>query len=168
MSDSVALIALGANLGDRETNLRKALCCLETAGIRILGISDFIETEPVGYANQPDFLNGVAALEIPENISPESLLDLLLETEKSLGRKRPFPNAPRTCDLDLLFFEAEIRNTPKLTLPHPRWSERAFVVVPLENLFQKASSRTQAWSLREPWKTLRSNIRKIFNSFSKN
>lgn len=154
MKTSVAIIALGANLGDRATTLREALRRLENAGIRVLAASDFIETAPVGYVNQPDFLNGVAALEVPSEVSPEALLYLLLETEQSLGRERPFPNAPRTCDLDLIFFENEKRTTEKLILPHPRWQERAFVIVPLKNLFEKAHSESQAWALREPWLAL--------------
>lgn len=161
MDTFVAIIALGANLGDREAALREALQRLETAGMRVLGVSDFIETEPVGYTNQPDFLNGVAALELPKETTPEALLDLLLETEKLLGRERPFPNAPRTCDLDLLFFEAETRDTPELVLPHPRWRERAFVLIPLENLFDKAEADIQSWIVREPWNTLRKTVRAL-------
>lgn len=162
MKKSVALVALGANLGSREATLREALRRLELAGTRVLEVSDFIETVPVGYLNQPDFLNGVAALEIPENMNPEALLELLLATEKSLGRERPFANAPRTCDLDLLFFEAEIRDSAFLILPHPRWRERRFVLEPMENLFKKAAAAHAAWISREPWKTLRETANTAF------
>lgn len=155
MEKPVAIIALGANLGNRETTLRRALSQLETAGIRVLAVSDFIETEPVGYTDQPNFLNGAAALEVPAGFSPESLLDRLLSTESALGRERPFPNAPRTCDLDLLFFEDERRATPHLSLPHPRWQERAFVLIPLADLFEKARASAQSWVTRSPWNSIR-------------
>lgn len=161
MKKSVAIIALGANLGDRETCLLEALHRLELKGIHVLSCSRFVETVPVGYTNQPDFLNGAAALEIPESMNPERLLSLLLTTEKELGRERPFPNAPRTCDLDLIFFEAEIRNTATLTLPHPRWQERAFVLVPLANLFEIANSENADWIRREPWGTLQSRVTEL-------
>ena len=158
MEKPVALIALGANLGNREATLRRALSKLESAGIRVLAVSDFIETEPVGYTNQPDFLNGTAALEVPAELSPEALLKLLLSTESDLGRERPFPNAPRTCDLDLLFFENETRTAPQLTLPHPRWQERAFVHIPLADLFEKARAAEQSWVARQPWVSIRQKV----------
>lgn len=162
MEKPVAIIALGANLGNREATLRQALSQLETAGIRVLAVSDFIETEPVGYTNQPNFLNGSAALEVPAELSPEALLDRLLATEKALGRERPFPNAPRTCDLDLLFFENETRATPQLSLPHPRWQERAFVLIPLADLFEKAQAGAQPWVTRSPWNSIRQKAVGLF------
>lgn len=161
MEKPIAVIALGANLGDREATLREALRRLESAGMRLLRTSRFIETAPVGYVSQPDFLNAVAALEIPASVSPEQLLALLLETEKSLGRKRPFPNAPRTCDLDLIFFESEQRDAKEFILPHPRWRERAFVVVPLHDILEQAASDGNAWTGREPWKSLRNEVREV-------
>lgn len=164
MEKPVAIIALGANLGNREATLRLALGKLESAGIRVLAVSDFIETEPVGYTDQPDFLNGTAALEIPEALSPEALLELLLSTEIALGRERPFPNAPRTCDLDLLFFEDETRATPQLILPHPRWQERAFVLIPLADLFEKARAAAQSWGARQPWVSIRQKVAALIDS----
>lgn len=155
MNHSIAIIALGANLGERRETLNKALAQLENAGFHVLAVSSFYETVPVGYADQPDFLNAVAALEIPAGVSPESVLAQLLATENTLGRERPFPNAPRTCDLDLLFFEDEKRQTESLILPHPRRHERAFVLAPLCELLENAQAQSAAWSLREPWNALR-------------
>lgn len=168
MEKSVAIIALGANLGDREHTLREALVRLESAGMRLLAVSDFIETEPVGYTDQPDFMNGVAALEIPKNVSPETLLDLLLKTETALGRERPFANAPRTCDLDLLFFENESRNSKFLALPHPRWRERTFVLLPMKDLFEKALGENATWISRDPWKNLRTLTLDLLENLQRN
>lgn len=151
MTTNVAIVALGANLGDKLSTLRTALRLLEEAGLRTLAISSFYETVPVGYANQPNFLNAVAAFEIPVAMSAEALLDLLLATESSLGRKRSFPNAPRTCDLDLILFEDEKHSSKKLTLPHPRRRERAFVCVPLSEIFESARLKSEAWIARKPW-----------------
>ena len=153
--NAVAIVALGANLGAREETLRAALRKLENSGARVLAISHFYETEPVGYANQPDFLNAVAALEIVSEISPESLMAQLLEIEKKLGRERSFPNAPRTCDLDLIFFGTEKRDSATLVLPHPRWRERAFVLVPLAEIL----SAPAQWNASAPWREILSETR---------
>lgn len=151
MNTAVAIIALGANLGNRQATLEEALAHLEKLDFHVLAVSSFYETVPVGYANQPDFLNAVAALAVPAGVSPEALLAQLLATETGLGRERSFRNAPRTCDLDLLFFENETRNSENLILPHPRWQERAFVVVPLCELLEKSYTKSAPWCLREPW-----------------
>lgn len=125
-----ALVGLGANLGDREANLRWAWRRLGTIpGIRLGGLSRLIETEPVGGpSNQPRYLNGAGWLETDR--TPESLLDVLLATESALGRVRTIRWGPRPIDLDLLLYGEEIRRTPKLTLPHPRMAERRFVLEP--------------------------------------
>lgn len=150
--ERIAVVALGANLGDRAETLGEALRRVEAAGARVLAVSSLYETAPVGCAaGVPDFLNAAAALSAPAGTTPESLLATLAETETALGRERPFPNAPRTCDLDLIFFEAETRATPALTLPHPRWRERAFVLEPLAEILEGGDARLA----REPWRTLR-------------
>lgn len=159
MNTNVAIVALGANLGDKLSTLRTALRSLEKAGLRALAVSSFYETVPVGYADQPDFLNAVAAFALPSEMSPEMLLDLLLTTENLLGRKRPFPNAPRTCDLDLIFFENEKRASEKLTLPHPRRRERAFVCVPLSEIFERAREKSETWIAREPWAQIADEVK---------
>jgi 2-amino-4-hydroxy-6-hydroxymethyldihydropteridine diphosphokinase len=128
---ATAYIGLGANLGDRMTMLRMAVQRLETLG-RIAGVSSLYETEPVGYLEQPRFLNSVVALDTA--LAPADLLGGLLGIERDLGRMRSFPNAPRTLDLDLLMVDNVILDTPELTLPHPRLHERAFVLVPLAEI----------------------------------
>jgi 2-amino-4-hydroxy-6-hydroxymethyldihydropteridine diphosphokinase len=128
---ATAYIGLGANLGDRMTTLRMAIQRLETLG-RIAAVSSLYETEPVGYLEQPSFLNAVVALDT--ELAPADLMSGLLGIERDLGRARSFPNAPRTLDLDLLMVDDVILDTPELTLPHPRLHERAFVLVPLAEI----------------------------------
>lgn len=129
-----AVVALGANLGNRAGTLDAALAELEARGNVVLARSSFYETKPVGYLNQPDFLNATALVGVPATRSPEDFLAELLDIEKKFGRERPFPNAPRTLDLDLIFFENEVRETAFLMLPHPRWREREFVTIPLREM----------------------------------
>ncbi len=147
-----ALLGLGANLGDREHNLSDALRLLDaTAGIRLLAVSSLYESDPVGYLDQPRFLNLVAGVET--TLEPEGLLDAVLGIERRLGRIRTFPNAPRTLDIDLLFYGEHPLRTERLTLPHPRYAERPFVVVPLEEvLAHPAFNHPQ-------WKTLRAELK---------
>jgi 2-amino-4-hydroxy-6-hydroxymethyldihydropteridine diphosphokinase len=121
-------VGVGANLGDREGSIRRAvelLCVARLSTIR--------ETEPWGYEEQPRFLNAVAELET--TLSPPALLDRLLEIERELGRMRDGPRwGPRTIDLDLLLFGSESVDEPGLTVPHPRLHERLFVLEPLAEL----------------------------------
>jgi 2-amino-4-hydroxy-6-hydroxymethyldihydropteridine diphosphokinase len=146
---AVAYIGLGANLGDRLATLRTAVQRLRTFG-RVTAVSSLYETEPVGYQEQPRFLNAVVALETA--LPPADLLRALLGIERDLGRTRSFPNAPRTLDLDLLLVEDVILDTLELTLPHPRLPERAFVLVPLAEiapeLVHPGSSQTSRELLR--------------------
>jgi len=127
-----AYVALGSNLGDREGTLLAAVEALGAEdGIRVLSVSRLIDTEPVGYLDQPRFLNGVVALETA--VPPRELLERLLALERRFGREREgVPSqGPRTLDLDLLLYgEAEI-DEPELRIPHPRLHERAFVLEPL-------------------------------------
>jgi 2-amino-4-hydroxy-6-hydroxymethyldihydropteridine diphosphokinase len=124
-----AFVGLGSNLGDREATIRAALSRLDG----VLAVSALRETDPVGFEDQPRFLNGVAALET--ELPPRALLDRLLEVERSLGRTRDGPRfGPRTIDLDLLVYgELELAE-PGLTLPHPRLHERRFALEPLAEL----------------------------------
>jgi 2-amino-4-hydroxy-6-hydroxymethyldihydropteridine diphosphokinase len=126
-----AYIALGTNLGDRLATLRDAVRRLRALG-RIAAVSSLYETEPVGYREQPPFLNAVVALET--TFAPQALMAALLGIERELGRTRSFPNAPRTIDLDLLLVDDLVIDTPELTLPHPRLHERAFVLIPLAEI----------------------------------
>jgi 2-amino-4-hydroxy-6-hydroxymethyldihydropteridine diphosphokinase len=130
----VAYIGVGANLGDRESTMRAALAALDaTPGIRVVAVSSFRETEPVGYVDQPRFLNAAAAVET--ELDARGLLDALLAVERGLGRTREGPRfGPRTIDLDLLLFGDVEVDEPGLTVPHPRLHERAFVLEPLTEL----------------------------------
>jgi 2-amino-4-hydroxy-6-hydroxymethyldihydropteridine diphosphokinase len=130
-----AYVGLGANLGDREATIRRAVELLAaTAGIEVAAVSTLRETDPVGYADQPRFLNGVAALETA--LSPRALLDRLLAVERELGRVRgEGPRfGPRTIDLDLLLYGDEVVDEPGLVVPHPRLVGRRFVLEPLHEL----------------------------------
>lgn len=127
-----AHVALGANLGDAEKTLREALAALNAApGVRVRRASSLYRTAPVD-ASGPDYLNAVA--EIATTLSAPALLDALLNLEQVAGRERPYRNAPRTLDLDLLLYGDARIDSPRLTVPHPRMSERAFVLVPLAEI----------------------------------
>lgn len=128
---ATAYIAFGANLGDRLSTLRDAVRGLRRIG-QVTGTSTVYETEPVGYVDQPAFLNAVVSLETA--LSPRQLLDALLRIEAEHGRERTFRNAPRTLDLDLLLYDDLMIDEPGLTIPHPRLHERAFVLAPLTEI----------------------------------
>jgi len=133
----IAAIALGSNLssrfGDRAANLREALHRMEALG-SITAISSFHDTDPVGYLDQPRFLNAAALLDT--NLSPRELLHALLMIEQSMGRDRSAapPKGPRIIDLDLLLIGEMVLVTPELTLPHPALHERRFVLAPLAEI----------------------------------
>src|SRR3954453_1128757 len=129
-----AYVALGANLGDREGTIRAALAELDLVpGVRVAAVSSLRETDPVGYLDQPRFLNGAAALET--TLVPGELLRALPGAERSPGRRRAAPpQGPRTIDLDLLLYGDRVLAEPGLDLPHPRLHERRFVLEPLAEL----------------------------------
>jgi len=131
----LAYVALGANLGDRESTIRAALAALDaTPGVAVVAVSALVETDPVGYLDQPRFLNGAASLET--TLPARELLELLLEVEARFGRRREDVPAqgPRTLDLDLLLYGSEEIDEPGLRIPHPRLHERRFVLEPLAEL----------------------------------
>jgi 2-amino-4-hydroxy-6-hydroxymethyldihydropteridine diphosphokinase len=130
---STVVIALGSNLGDRRINLLRAIEKLKRA-IHIVRISSIYETEPVGAAaGSPDFLNMVVAGHT--ELSPDGVLECLLAIEEELGRHRPaIKNAPRTIDLDLILHSGNFVRTKTLTLPHPRYREREFVLAPMREI----------------------------------
>lgn len=134
-----AYIALGSNLGDREALLREALQRLHAReGIVVDRLSNVYETDPVGYTDQPRFLNMAAALTTERE--PLDLLREMLAVERELGRVRNLRYGPRTIDLDLLLMDGVRLDTAELTLPHPRMMERAFVLVPLLEVLDETSS----------------------------
>ncbi len=128
-----AWIALGSNLGDRAAHLRAALRALaEAPGVAIVATSRFYETEPLG-PPQGSYLN--AAAELRTSLAPRELLHLLQSIEAAAGRRRgPLRWAPRTLDLDLLFYADWCLEEPDLQVPHPRLHERSFVLEPLREL----------------------------------
>jgi len=129
-----AYIGIGANLGDREATITRALELLaEQPGLESLAVSQLRETEPWGYTDQPQFLNGAASVET--SLDPAELLAVLLDVERELGRTRSGPRyGPRTIDLDLLLYGEQVVDALGLTIPHPRFHERAFALTPLLDL----------------------------------
>ncbi len=130
MSHQVYL-ALGTNLGDRLANLNAAIQAL-SPGVRVLRQSSIYETPPWGFADQPDFLNQVLLAET--NLFALDLLAYLKNLESRLGRQSTFKFGPRLIDIDILFYDELVMETSNLKIPHPRISERAFVLVPLADL----------------------------------
>jgi 2-amino-4-hydroxy-6-hydroxymethyldihydropteridine diphosphokinase len=125
-----AYVGVGANLGDREATMRRAI---ELLGDEVVAVSSFRETDPVGYTDQPKFLNAAVALDV--ELSPRELLDRLLAVERELGRTREGPRCgPRTIDLDLLLYGDEVVDEPGLRVPHPHLAERRFALEPLAEL----------------------------------
>jgi 2-amino-4-hydroxy-6-hydroxymethyldihydropteridine diphosphokinase len=131
MSSSLVFIGLGSNLGDREAALKGAIAALgQTPGVVLRSVSSFHETEPVGGpAGQGMFLNAAAVLET--TLDPFALLKILQEIEARFGRVRTVHWGERTLDLDLLLFGDQIIDTPELSVPHPQFTTRRFVLEPL-------------------------------------
>ena len=128
---SIAYLGLGTNLGDREENLRKAIEVIAlkmTVGKQ----SSLYETSAWGYTDQPDFLNQVIRVET--DLTPLRLLNFLKKTEAELGRVENFRYGPRLIDIDILFYDDLVKNTRRLQIPHPKMPERAFVLVPLNEV----------------------------------
>lgn len=127
-----AWIGLGANLGDARAALAQAVRDIGALpATQVLRVSSLYGSAPVD-ASGPDYLNAVA--EISTALSPLELLDALQAIELGAGRERPYRNAPRTLDLDIVRFADLTMTTERLTLPHPRWNERAFVLLPMAEL----------------------------------
>ncbi len=124
-------LGLGANLGDRHANLVEALKALKRYGT-IETVSHIYETEPVGLAAQPAFLNLTCRLQTA--LSPAELLDATRTIELRLGRHPSNRNGPRLIDIDILLYDNLVVNEPSLTIPHPRLAERAFVLIPLAEI----------------------------------
>jgi 2-amino-4-hydroxy-6-hydroxymethyldihydropteridine diphosphokinase len=127
-----AYVGLGGNLGDARATVQAGLAALAAnAEVALVACSSLYRSAPVE-AGGPDFINAVAAIDT--TLSPAQLLAVLQAIELDHGRQRPYRNAPRTLDLDLLLHGATVMDTPTLTLPHPRLQQRAFVLQPLLEL----------------------------------
>ncbi len=131
--EAEVLLSIGSNMGDREANLAFAEERLESCPqINDLKKASIYETEPVGYTDQADFLN--TCVSFKTTLSPDELLDLTSGIENDCKRVRTIRWGPRTLDIDIIFYGDEKIDTPRLTIPHPRWQERAFVIVPAKEL----------------------------------
>ena len=139
-------LGLGANLGDRPGYLNQALQRLG-AYANVEQVSPWYETKPVGYGEQPDFLN--LACFITTALSPLQLLRSLKDTERQLGRQASFRNGPRPIDIDILLFDDLVVDSPDLTIPHPRMNERAFVLAPLADIAPDMVHPIQHLTVRE-------------------
>lgn len=144
----VAYLGLGSNLGDREAALREAVRRLDRPpSLTVAACSDVYETSPVGPVLQGPFLNMVVA--VRTCLSPEELLDAALGIETAMGRVRTVRWGPRTIDIDLLLYDRSVRSSPRLTVPHPRMAERAFVLVPLVDVMKRiGAAEADLWEKR--------------------
>lgn len=140
-------LALGSNLGGRLDHLRKGVRGLKEGGVVVERVSRVVETPPLGYEDQPPFLN--LALGGRWGATPGALLDLMRDVEEGAGRTRSFPDAPRTLDVDLVFFGERIVRSPALTVPHPRWRERTFVARPLAEIVPDVLDPETGWRVEE-------------------
>ena len=143
----MACVALGANLGDAVVTVQQAL--RDVAGLpetQLIKASSLYRSAPYE-AQGPDFINAVALIQT--QLSPLALLHALQSLELQSGRKRPFKNAPRTLDLDIIFYGDLLLDTLELTLPHPRWHERAFVLQPLAEVWPEQVSSEQLAAVQD-------------------
>lgn len=132
MKESAVLLSLGSNLGDRKKHIKSALKKLEASGLKILSVSSYYETEPVGKPGQPPFINIVCRAETSH--SPFVLLDICQEIETVSGRMNKGDGSPRTIDIDILMHGKAKISTQRLTLPHPGMYLRNFVLIPLREI----------------------------------
>jgi len=134
------LIGVGGNVGDTYRRLNHLWVYLvKLSQLKPIQSGVILRNPPFGYTEQNDFDNTV--IEIMTSLEPKALLSLVLRIEKRFGRKRSFPNAPRTLDLDILFFDDRVIRSEKLNIPHPHWHERKSVTIPLESLTHKSVRR---------------------------
>lgn len=131
MDKHTIYLALGSNLGNREENLKEAIAALSPQ-MEVKAKSHIYETPPWGYEDQPRFLN--QAVKAQTYLEPEPLLKHIKRLEVALGRKASFRNGPRLIDIDLLFYDDIVLNTPALSIPHPRLHERGFVLMPMMDI----------------------------------
>ena len=126
----IAFVGIGTNMGDRISNINSAIEAVKLLPFtKVEDVSNIYETEPWGFKEQPNFLNGV--IKVSTDFSPAALLGALLGIEASMGRVRQIKNGPRVLDLDLLIYDDKVINTKELVLPHPYIMEREFVLKPL-------------------------------------
>ena len=146
MKEHTVYLALGSNLGDRLANLKGAIAAL-TPQMEVKAKSSVYETPPWGYEDQPKFLNQV--IKATTYLDPGPLLKHLKRLEVALGRKESFPNGPRSIDMDILFYDDLVLNSPPLVIPHPRLHERGFVLLPLMDINPELVHPVSKKSVRE-------------------
>lgn len=132
MPTHTVYLSLGSNLGDRAAHIERALARLGETGVRIMKRSSFYETEPVEFLAQGWFLN--IAVEAETDLMPRQLLRVIRAIERELGRKRIVRSGPRTIDIDILLFGANVVRAAELQIPHPRMTERRFVLAPMTEI----------------------------------
>jgi len=147
VSGKIVYLGLGSNVGEREQNLQAAVERLQSADLRITRVSSVYETEPQGLRNQRWFLNLVAEAET--ELFPRQLLGRIVKIERELGRRRMIENGPRTIDIDILFFGNAVVQTGELTIPHPRFAERRFVLAPMAELAPDLRDPVSRRTMRE-------------------
>jgi 2-amino-4-hydroxy-6-hydroxymethyldihydropteridine diphosphokinase len=126
-------VGVGGNVGDVKRRFEHLFHFLKKdKRVELIETSNILKNPPFGYVDQDDFLNCVIVLRV--SMQPMVFLDYLMRLEKKFARKRSFANAPRTLDLDIIFFENRVIHTPRLSLPHPHWFERESVVIPLSEV----------------------------------
>lgn len=133
---TTAYLSLGSNLGDRANNLQDAIIALAAAGVEVVRVSSFYETEPVDYLDQPWFLN--CAAEVQTDLSASELLHALRAIESHIGSQKLIAKGPRLLDMDILLFGDEVIDTAELQVPHPRMHLRRFVLRPLAEIAPQA------------------------------
>ena len=146
MDEHLVYLALGSNVGNRAANLKAAIAALPPQ-MEVMAKSRVYETPPWGYANQEKFLNQV--LQVQTYLKPEQLLKHLKRLEVALGREASFQNGPRLIDIDILFFDDLVFESPIVTIPHPRLHERGFVLMPLMDLAPDLVHPLKKQSIRE-------------------
>jgi len=139
-------LCLGSNMGDRQDNLDRAIDQLSQR-LRIRQVSSIYDTEPVGNTNQPRFLNLVC--QVRTMLAPTELLTLIKGIEMKLGRIHGKSNTPRPIDIDILLYDDQVVETPELIIPHPRMTERAFVLVPLAEIAPNLVHPVNGKTIRE-------------------
>ena len=145
---ATAYLSLGSNLGHREANIASALKMLGQEAW-ILKVSSLYETEPVGYKDQPWFLNCVCSVET--DLSPQALLKFLKAIERKLGLREDIRFGPRLIDIDILFYDGLILDSPDLIIPHPRLVGRAFVLLPLREIAPELVHPLLRATIEELW-----------------
>ncbi len=160
---SLVYLSLGSNVGERESLLQSAVGRLATTG-RVAAVSSFYETEPVEFTEQPWFLNCAVALET--NQTPQELMTSILRIEQEMGRRRAENKGPRAIDIDILFFDDAVMDSPTVTIPHPALHQRRFVLEPLAEIAPELRHPVLHKTIRELRDTLPpgQTVRKLRNS----